>query len=81
MQETKPSTLPFLRALQLLNEKPEKVLMVGDMPHKDIDGAKAAGIKTCFATYGCTMKPLPKTNADYDIHSIEDILSIVGAKQ
>lgn len=77
VQETKPSKLPFLRALELLNEKPENVLMVGDMPHKDIDGAKAVGIKTCFAKYGCTIKPLPKTKADYEINSIEEILKIV----
>ncbi|HLD33380.1 MAG TPA: HAD-IA family hydrolase [Candidatus Nanoarchaeia archaeon] len=74
--ELKPSKLPFLRALELLREKPENVLMVGDMPHKDIDGAHAVGIKTCFATYGCTLKPIPSTNADYVIHSISEILDL-----
>ena len=80
VEETKPSKLPFLRALELLNEKPENVLMVGDMPHKDIDGAKAVGIKTCFAKYGCTIRPLPKTEADYEIESIEDILKVIQNK-
>src|SRR3989344_9586658 len=77
VQETKPSKLPFLRALELLKEKPENVLMVGDMPHKDIVGAKAVGIKTCFARYGCTIRPMPKTDADYEINSIEEIVKII----
>lgn len=76
--ETKPSKLPFQKALELLKEKPEHVLMVGDMPHKDIAGAKAAGIKTCFAKYGCTIHPLPKMNADYEIDAIEETLNIIS---
>jgi len=77
--ELKPSKLPFLRALELLDEDAADVLMVGDMPHKDIDGARAVGIKTCFARYGCTLKPIPTTNADFTIGSIEEILGIVEA--
>ncbi|HLC74897.1 MAG TPA: HAD-IA family hydrolase [Candidatus Nanoarchaeia archaeon] len=79
--ETKPSKLPFQKALDLLKEKPENVLMVGDMPHKDIAGAKAVGIKTCFAKYGCTLHPLPKTNADYEIDAIEEIIDIIKKKR
>src|SRR3989344_2544715 len=77
--EPKPSKLTFLRALELLGEKAGDVLMVGDMPHKDIDGARAVGIKTCFARYGCTLKPIPETHADHEIQAIEEILGIVEA--
>lgn len=42
--EIKPSPVPFLRAVELLNVKPWECVMVGDDPVNDISGAKAAGL-------------------------------------
>lgn len=48
----KPGSLPFVRAVEALGLKPFEVLMVGDWPERDIQGAKDAGLKTAWAAYG-----------------------------
>jgi len=74
-KELKPSKLPFEAALKKLNVKPSECLMIGDWPERDIKGAKAIGMKTCFARYG---NPNVKhSNADYEIDSIKELLAIV----
>ena len=77
VSETKPSRMPFEKALELLHMKPEEVLMVGDMPEKDVKGAQALGMKACFARYGWVHGEKPQTSADYEIDSIEEILQVV----
>jgi len=71
----KPNKMPFKAALKQLKLKPEQCLMVGDMPQRDILGAKKLGIKTCFASYGAR-KP-KKVDSDYVIKDIKDLLNIV----
>ena len=48
----KPDAKAFNKVLELMNLKAEEVLMVGDVPERDIIGAKALGMKTAFARYG-----------------------------
>lgn len=74
-KQHKPSKLPFKAALKQLKLKPAQCLMVGDWPERDIIGAKKIGIKTCFAKYG--NKKIKKTNADYEIRDIKEILKLV----
>jgi len=74
-KELKPSNLPFKVALKKLKLKPEQCLMVGDLPHRDIEGAKKLGIKTCFAKYGNAK--VKKSKADYEINDIKELLKIV----
>ena len=74
-KQHKPSKLPFEAALKKLKLKPEECLMVGDWPERDIKGAKAIGIKTCFARYG--NPNIKKTDADYEIKNIKELLDIV----
>ena len=73
--ERKPSSQPFLVALQKLNVQPEFCLMVGDWPERDVHGAKKLGIKTCFARYG--NPTVKKSGADYEISDILDLLSLL----
>jgi HAD superfamily hydrolase (TIGR02253 family) len=71
----KPSDKPFRLAFGQLNVNPEECLMVGDMPQRDIEGAKNLGIATCFAKYGN-----PKADAksaDYEINDIKELIEIV----
>ncbi len=75
-KQLKPSNLPFKAALKKLNLKPQECLMVGDMPNRDIEGAKKLGMKTCFAKYGDPTKKR-KGNADYEISDIKELLKIV----
>lgn len=73
----KPSSLPFKAALRDLNVKPEECIMVGDMPSRDMKGAKALGIKTCFAEYGFIGKGIKKIKTDYSIKNIEELVDLV----
>ncbi len=73
-KQHKPSKMPFQAALKQLKLKPEECLMVGDWPERDIKGAKAIGIKTCFARYG-NLKA-KRVNADYEIKNIKELLDI-----
>jgi HAD superfamily hydrolase (TIGR02253 family) len=72
----KPSTLPFKAALKNLNFKPDECLMVGDMPNKDMKGAKKFGMITCFAKYGYEKEA--KKNWNYEINSITELLDVVN---
>jgi putative hydrolase of the HAD superfamily len=74
-KQHKPSKLPFKAALKQLKLKPSECLMVGDWPERDIKGAKAVGMQTCFARYG--NPKLKKVNADYEIKNIKALLNIV----
>ena len=73
----KPSRLPFRAALKKLNLKPEECLMVGDMPDKDIRGARALGIKTCYAEYGSTYNKKKTVRSDFTIGDISQLADIV----
>ena len=74
-KQHKPSKLPFEAALKQLKLKPEECLMVGDWPERDIKGAKALGMKTCFARYG--NPKIKKSGADFEINNLKSLLNIV----
>ncbi|MBW3012308.1 TIGR02253 family HAD-type hydrolase [Candidatus Woesearchaeota archaeon] len=74
----KPSRLPFRAAMRELKVKPSECLMVGDRPDRDMKGARALGMKTCFAKYGYSGKSKPKGKWDFEINSIEELVNVVG---
>jgi len=75
-RERKPSKKPFLRALKMLDVRPEDALMVGDWPERDMAGAKNIGMKTAFAKYGNTTGYKGKV-ADYELKRITDLIRIL----
>ena len=72
----KPSPKPFEMALDILQAKPEEVLMIGDWPERDVVGAKQIGMKTIFARYGDTFGTVD-SGADWDVNDIYDLVGIV----
>ncbi len=73
----KPSPQPVLLISKKLGLRPEELLMVGDF-HFDVQAGRAAGARTAFllnSTYH------PPQDADYHIHSLEELLQIVGASE
>ncbi|MBS3136201.1 HAD-IA family hydrolase [Candidatus Woesearchaeota archaeon] len=72
----KPSKEPFTLALKNLGLRPDECLMVGDMPERDMRGAKKLGIKTCFAKYGGRKRG--NISVDYEIADINELLEITG---
>lgn len=73
--QKKPSPAPFHKMLSSLDAQPAECLMVGDWVERDIKGASALGIKTCYARYGAVRKE--KANADYVLDDISELLDIV----
>ncbi len=71
----KPSKLPFRAALKQLKVKPSECLMVGDRPERDMKGAKALGMKTCFAKYGYEGKI--KGRWDFEINDIKELETFI----
>ena len=71
----KPHPVPFQKGLEALNIQPEEALMVGDRPDRDIKGAKALGIKTCYAQYGNANESCE--DADFVIQEFEDLKKVV----
>ena len=72
----KPDPAPFMKALDLLDMKPDEVVMVGDWPERDMEGAKGVGIRTVYARYGDTSGTC-SSGADYEIDSIAEIVPII----
>ena len=72
----KPSKLPFKKALNELNVKPNESLFIGDLPDKDIKGAKQIGMKTVFARYGYLWQGRI-VYADYKAVKFSDLLKIL----
>jgi putative hydrolase of the HAD superfamily len=76
--KTKPHSLPFSKAIKKLKVKPSQVLMVGDNIKRDIQGAKRLGMKTAFARYGDVgVNKNLKSNADFELDRIEELLNVV----
>ena len=71
----KPAKEPFLKACEELKVKPEECLMVGDWMERDIEGAKAVGMKTCLAKYGQVIGR--KEGADYEIGYIKALFELI----
>ncbi|MBD3249619.1 TIGR02253 family HAD-type hydrolase [Candidatus Woesearchaeota archaeon] len=71
----KPSRLPFRAALRELKVKPSECLMVGDRPERDIKGARALGMKTCFAKYG--YEGDSKVKSDFVIDDISELVNLI----
>ena len=72
----KPSPKPFEMALDIIQAKPDEVLMIGDWPERDVVGAKQIGMKTIFARYGDTFGTVD-SGADWDVNDIYDLVCIV----
>lgn len=75
----KSSKKPFEVVIKKLKVKPKEMMHVGDWPIRDIDGAKAVGIKTVFAKYGAKglRQGYGKTKPDYEIEDINELVDIV----
>lgn len=81
VRKTKEHAAPFRAALKALKIKPGEALMVGDRIERDINTAKALGIRTCYARYGAKayvkkLLPAGKSPADFEIEDIKELLRL-----
>ena len=75
-QIRKPAPAPFMKAIELLDMRPDEVMMVGDWPERDMAGASGVGIRTVYAKYGDT-SGATTPGADYEISDISELVEIV----
>jgi putative hydrolase of the HAD superfamily len=81
-RKRKPHQLPFRKVLRKLRIKPEEILFVGDMPHRDIKGAKSMGMKTALAVYGIgaeSKKHMRRNPPDHLLNSVSDVIDVLKA--
>jgi len=71
----KPNIESFELAMKLMDVGKSEVIMIGDWPERDFEGAKNTGIKFCFARYGSNFEN--QLDADYVADEFQDILKIV----
>ncbi len=74
----KPDERVFREALDVLGLPPQSVLMVGDWPERDMQGARALGMPTAWAKYG---RPFADGSADHILQRFSDLTRIVGLRQ
>lgn len=72
----KPHPEPLLKALDVLNVKPEEAIMVGDT-RADIMAGKNAGTKTVAALYGFGGKQLKQLQPDVAISKLNELLNLL----
>lgn len=75
----KPSKEPFTKACKQISVKPQECLMIGDWPERDIEGAKAIGMKTGLAKYGQVVGR-KTSGADIELKNFQEILKYFGAQ-
>ncbi|MFD3446517.1 pyrophosphatase PpaX [Microbacteriaceae bacterium 4G12] len=77
VEHVKPDPEPILKALALLDSKPEEAIMVGDN-HHDILGGKNAGTKTAGVAWSLKgQKYLESYHPDYILGKMSDLLTIL----
>ncbi|MDQ0269046.1 pyrophosphatase PpaX [Cytobacillus purgationiresistens] len=77
----KPDAEPVLKALELLDSRPESAIMIGDN-HHDILGGKNAGVRTAGVAWSSKGKEhLLQFDPDYILESMADLLDIVEGEE
>ena len=71
--ERKPHEKTFRTAVELFGLAPAEVLMVGDWPERDMAGARSAGLRTAWASYGKPGVPAPP-EADWVLANAEELI-------
>jgi len=72
----KPDPAPFRKMLEVLALGHDEVLMVGDWPDRDIQGARNLHIRTALALYGSDFDT-ENCGADFLLHSVDELLPIL----
>ncbi|GLB59809.1 pyrophosphatase PpaX [Cytobacillus sp. NCCP-133] len=81
VEKPKPDPEPILKALELLDAKPEEAIMVGDNSH-DIEGGKNAGTKTAGVAWTAKGREfLARFEPDYMLDNMADLLDILEAEK
>ncbi len=73
--QSKPDPAPLLHCISQCGGQPEQVLIAGDSM-SDVLAARAIGAPCALAAWGYLDRPASLYQADYTVHSPEDILAL-----
>ena len=79
----KPDPKPFLMALEKLNARAERTVLIGDWRERDILGGRNAGLHTVYARYGdqysqyADKVDTPDTEADFVVDDLLQLLDVL----
>ena len=79
MGTAKPNRMMFDATLRALGVEHERALHVGDNLFSDVGGAAAIGMSTVWAAGDSRPEPKMKTDPDYTVETIVDLLPIVNS--
>ncbi|MCX7831547.1 MAG: HAD-IA family hydrolase [Actinobacteria bacterium] len=73
----KPHSEPVLKCIEMLNQKTENSVFVGDSPY-DIESGKNAGVLTIAVPFGpFSISQLKEKNPDYLVRSVDELYSLL----
>lgn len=75
----KPSTLPFLAALDSIKVEPSDSIYIADNPFVDFKGPRTLGIKTVRILRGRFIHVAHDGDVDYTIKKLDEILDILAS--
>ncbi len=77
-EEKKPSPLPLLKTCEILNEKPENAVMIGDSKN-DLISAKKANIKSIAVNYGYNYgEGIEKYEPHFIVNDLKEIVKVIN---
>jgi putative hydrolase of the HAD superfamily len=74
----KPDRRIFARLLEVASVPAAAVLHVGDDAHADVEGARAAGLRTAWMNRGGAAWPATLPPPDYEIADLDGLVAVVG---
>ncbi len=76
----KPDARAYTRLTDALTLPPEEILFVGDDPHADVLGPRAAGMRTAWMNRRRTIWPGDLAPADHVIADLEELVALLTVK-
>jgi putative hydrolase of the HAD superfamily len=72
----KPDVRAFNAVLQALGAQAHQVAYVGDDPHADVAGARAAGLRSIWVDRGVLLWPDALPRADLEVHNLTELAAL-----
>lgn len=79
--EQKPSRRAFSMLLSALDTDPQNTWFVGDDPHSDVDGSRAAGLHAVWFDWEKKTFPADLAAPPSTIHSLDQLVTILPARE
>lgn len=72
----KPDVRAYVALARALTLKPQEILFVGDEPHADVVGPRAAGMQTVWVNRGRNVWPADLPEADASVADLDELVAL-----